>query len=92
MHAENFGAFTNDEGRVVYSVNDFDEAIYADYQFDVWRMAISLGLVTDGVFSRPDQARIIARFARAYLDMLAKYAENPKLDKSEFGRRPRGGN
>ncbi len=83
LHAENFGAFTNDQGRVVYSVNDFDEAIFADYQFDVWRMAISLGLLMDKVTEK-DQAKVIAGFAEAYLDTLARYCKNDKEKKIEF--------
>jgi len=84
LHAENFGAFTNDEGRVVYSVNDFDEAIFADYQYDVLRMAISLGIEMDGVIKQDDQVEVIARFARAYLETLDRFCENDKKTKGEF--------
>ncbi len=45
LHVENFGAFSNDEGDVVYDSNDFDEAVIADYQYDLWRMAVSIVLV-----------------------------------------------
>ena len=78
LHAENFGAFTNDEGRVAYSVNDFDESIFAHYQYDVWRMAISLGIGMDGVIEQSDQVKVITRFARAYLETLQRFCKNDK--------------
>ena len=86
LHAENFGAFTNDKGRVVYSVNDFDEAIFADYQYDVWRMAISLGLAMEGV-AKGDQTKVIAHFAEAYLETLERYCQNDKEKTIEFSKK-----
>jgi len=44
-HAYNFGAFTNDRGELLYDLNDFDESIVADYQFDLWRLAVSVVLI-----------------------------------------------
>src|SRR5262245_32397039 len=35
MHVDNTGAFDDDEGTIVFAINDFDEAIIADYQLDV---------------------------------------------------------
>ena len=45
LHAYNFGSFDNHSGEVVFDLNDFDECIYADYQYDVWRMAVSIVLI-----------------------------------------------
>ena len=46
MHAENFGAlFAITKVKSFYDFNDFDDSIIADYQFDLWRMAVSLVLV-----------------------------------------------
>ncbi len=84
LHAENFGAFTNDRGQVVYSVNDFDEAIFADYQFDVWRMAISLGLVMDGRVDKTGQRVVIEQFAARYLDTLAHASKYSSPKSVEF--------
>ena len=44
-HCDNFGSFTDATGRLVYDLNDFDEALTADYQFDLWRLGVSLVLV-----------------------------------------------
>ncbi|MGR9053664.1 MAG: DUF2252 domain-containing protein [Gammaproteobacteria bacterium] len=72
LHAENFGAFSNDEGKVVYSVNDFDEAVYADYQFDVWRMAVSLAIITDGMVDDGKRGKILDQFSDSYLAAIKK--------------------
>lgn len=87
LHVENFGAFTNDRGEVVYSVNDFDEAVFADYQYDVWRMAISLGLALEGQFPLVVWEKGVAIFAEAYLERLARLDEDRKLKKGEFDRK-----
>lgn len=75
LHVLNYGSFDNDDGQVVYDMNDFDEVVIADYQWDVWRMAISLVLAsTDlGHFSTGDIDDFIDAFAEHYLDSLAYY-------------------
>ena len=44
MHVENFGTWRDVEGRLVWGVNDFDEATYLPYTFDLVRLATSAGL------------------------------------------------
>jgi len=44
MHVENFGTWRDVEGRLVWGVNDFDEAAYLPYTFDLVRLATSAGL------------------------------------------------
>ena len=56
-HVYNFGAFANHEGEVIYGLDDFDDAIVSDYQYDLWRLAISVVL----------NAREHARFDRAVI-------------------------
>ncbi len=45
LHFGNFGSFTDSTGRLVYDLNNFDESIVADYQFDLWRLGVSLVLL-----------------------------------------------
>ena len=61
----------------MYGLNEFDEAVIADYQYDVWRMAISVVLTassnggecaTEGVLKAAVQA-----FARSYLRSVLGY-------------------
>ena len=44
LHVENFGTWRDVEGRLVWGVNDFDEAAYLPYTFDLVRLATSAGL------------------------------------------------
>ena len=85
MHAENFGAFCNNEGNVVYDFNDFDDSIIADYQFDVWRMAVSLVLVVrQNATPLVDDAGYLRAFARTYLDTIAAYVDNANAVSRQF--------
>jgi uncharacterized protein (DUF2252 family) len=82
-HAENQGAFNNNEGKVVYGLNDFDSSVIADYQYDLWRFATSLVLVArqNGGFSGKDQDEILDAFSDSYLDTLDSYIGNNKAEK-----------
>jgi uncharacterized protein (DUF2252 family) len=76
MHVDNTGAFDDDHGDIVFAINDFDEAIIADYQLDLWRMATSLVLVVrdNGGFSAADEAAVVDALSEHYLDAMASYA------------------
>ncbi|WP_243402394.1 DUF2252 domain-containing protein [Tamilnaduibacter salinus] len=43
-HVYNFGAFANHEGEVIFGLDDFDDGIVSDYQYDLWRLAVSMVL------------------------------------------------
>ena len=76
MHASNFGAFADDDGQVIYAINDFDETVIADYQFDVWRLAVSIVLVgRDNGMGDDKIEPAVAEFADAYLDHVERFAE-----------------
>lgn len=42
LHFENFGAFQNEKGEIVFDVNDFDEGYPGSYLFDLLRMTVSI--------------------------------------------------
>ncbi|HKV86708.1 MAG TPA: DUF2252 family protein [Candidatus Dormibacteraeota bacterium] len=44
LHVDNFGTWRDAEGRLVWGVNDFDEATTLPYTFDLVRLATSAGL------------------------------------------------
>lgn len=81
LHAYNFGISENAEGQAIYNVNDFDESFIGDYQYDVWRMAISIALIAaENNIKRKDVDRdAIEAFCTAYLDT----HKNIKSGKSE---------
>jgi uncharacterized protein (DUF2252 family) len=78
LHAYNFGSYDNDDGEVIYELNDFDEAMVADYQYDVWRMAVSLVLIAreNNTLSASEQEDMIDAFSESYLDTMADYRGN----------------
>jgi hypothetical protein len=44
LHVENYGTWRDAEGRLIWGVNDFDEAANLPYTFDLVRLATSAGL------------------------------------------------
>jgi uncharacterized protein (DUF2252 family) len=47
MHAENFGTWRDEDGRLVWGVNDFDEAAVMPYALDLVRLAASIRLADE---------------------------------------------
>ncbi len=88
-HAENMGAFNDQKGRLVYGLNDFDESVIGDYQYDLWRFAVSLVLVArrNGDFSGASKARVVNALSESYLDTMASYAGNNKAYSRSFTAR-----
>ena len=90
LHVDNFGTFDNSQEDIVFNMNDFDESVIADYQYDVWRMAASIVLVARNpemdIFSqnREKQEQIIDAFTESYLDTIASYHGNDKEIKTNF--------
>ncbi len=74
-HAYNLGAFYNHLGGVIYGFNDFDESIIADYQYDLWRLAVSIVLIAraNGDLSGKKQKRAVDACAQAYLDTMNSF-------------------
>ncbi|WP_405013783.1 DUF2252 domain-containing protein [Kitasatospora sp. NBC_01539] len=67
LHAENFGSYLNAEGRLVFNVNDFDEAYVGAFTWDVQRLAASLALIGYAKALSDDTITGLVRaFAAAY--------------------------
>lgn len=47
LHVENFGTWRDSEGRLVWGINDFDEAAFLPYPYDLVRLAASAQLAAD---------------------------------------------
>jgi hypothetical protein len=54
IHLENFGAWRDADGRLVWGVNDFDEAAQMPYVLDLIRLATSALVAGTGHGTRPD--------------------------------------
>src|SRR5918995_5370879 len=68
LHAENFGTYLDAGGRLVFDVNDFDEAYLGHWTWDVMRFCASLALLC-WQKALPDEAidQLLDRYLRAYL-------------------------
>lgn len=88
-HVYNFGAFSDHRGTVLYGLDDFDDAIVGDYQYDLWRFSVSLVLDMreNGVFDRNHQGKAIRDFARAYLKTLTAYSADEIHKQTHYTRR-----
>ncbi|MGF1526089.1 MAG: DUF2252 domain-containing protein [Candidatus Competibacterales bacterium] len=84
MHLQNIGAFADDDGQVVFDLNDFDEGVVSHYHYDVWRMASSIVLAAEetGNFDPVAIDGFVDTFSESYLDTLADYRGND--DEEDF--------
>ncbi|MGV9882871.1 DUF2252 domain-containing protein [Streptomyces sp. NPDC003006] len=81
LHAENFGTYMDAQGRLIFNVNDFDEAYVGPFTWDLKRFAASVALIgyskalSDGQIS--DLVRI---YAAAYRERIHDLATGAKSD------------
>lgn len=75
-HAYNFGAYGHHDDAVRYGMDDFDDALISDYQYDLWRLAISLVLdARENVeLSRKGTRKALKALVESYHDELAGHA------------------
>ena len=76
LHAENFGTYMNSHGRMVFDVNDFDEAYIGHFSWDLRRFVASLALL-GWQKALPDETirSLIGKYLRAYLAQVSHYAD-----------------
>ena len=79
LHAENFGTYMDGEGRLVFDVNDFDEAYLGAWTWDLRRFVASLGLLC-WQKALPDEAidGLVSTYVRAYVDQVHEFAESDR--------------
>lgn len=74
LHMENFGAFQNEKGEIVFDVNDFDEGYIGSYLYDVLRMSVSIALFCDAQrLSEKEQKERILAFLQGYYEQLKRF-------------------
>jgi uncharacterized protein (DUF2252 family) len=75
LHAQNFGTYMNSHGRLVFDVNDFDEAYIGHFSWDLRRFVASLALM-GWQKALPEEAvrSLIGRYLRSYLAQVTHYA------------------
>jgi uncharacterized protein (DUF2252 family) len=74
LHAENYGTYMNSAGKLVFDVNDFDEAYVGPYTWDLQRMAASLALLGFAkALSDRTIREMIETYAHAYLGQVRAF-------------------
>ncbi len=81
LHVENFGTYLNSDGRMVFDVNDFDEAYLGRFTWDLQRFAASLALVGwQKALPEHEVRRLVGRYVRAYLAQVDQYRQSEDDD------------
>jgi uncharacterized protein (DUF2252 family) len=74
LHAENFGTYMDGTGRIVFDVNDFDEAYLGHVTWDLRRFAASFALLAWRKALGDDViADLLRGYLAAYLDQVAAF-------------------
>jgi hypothetical protein len=80
LHIQNFGTWLDSEGRLVWGVNDFDEAAKLPYTNDLIRLAVSIKLSLEADHhSLIEWKAACADIAEGYGDAMADAVENINL-------------
>ena len=79
LHAENFGTYMDGSGRLVFDVNDFDEAYLGHFTWDLQRLAASIALMGwVKALSDDDIDRLVETYLRAYLDQVRQFVDDDR--------------
>jgi uncharacterized protein (DUF2252 family) len=83
LHTENFGTYMDGAGKLIFDVNDFDEAFVGHFTWDLQRFAASVALTCwQKALSDSVIRDLITTFVRAYLDQVRWFRETD--DDSSF--------
>ncbi|NUK05769.1 DUF2252 domain-containing protein [Streptomyces lunaelactis] len=81
LHAENFGTYMDANGRLIFNVNDFDEAYVGPFTWDLKRLSASLALIGYTKALSDEQITELVRvYAAAYRERIHALAAGAKND------------
>ncbi|MGW0700537.1 DUF2252 domain-containing protein [Streptomyces sp. NPDC002867] len=81
LHAENFGTYMDANGRLIFNVNDFDEAYVGPFTWDLKRLAASLALIGYTKALGDEQITDLVRIcAAAYRERIHALATGAKTE------------
>ncbi|MDX2149102.1 MAG: DUF2252 family protein [Bryobacteraceae bacterium] len=79
VHPENFGVSANENGAPFFGINDFDEAYFAPFSWDVKRCATGFNLVArERGIHKPARKKLVKGFVEGYLRGLREFARNDR--------------
>lgn len=71
LHAENFGTYMDSQGRLIFNVNDFDEAYVGPFTWDLKRFAASIALIGySKALSDKQIVKLVQHYAKAYRERI----------------------
>src|SRR5215218_7846610 len=77
LHAENFGTYIDSSGRIVFDVNDFDEAYLGHVSWDLRRFVASFALMAwRKALSDDAIGELIGIYLRSYLDQVEAFTRS----------------
>lgn len=80
LHAENFGTYMDANGRLVFNVNDFDEAYVGPFTWDLKRFAASVALIGYTKALGDDTiSGLVRSYAAAYRDRIRELSKDENL-------------
>ncbi|MBV7694911.1 DUF2252 domain-containing protein [Streptomyces sp. TRM70350] len=81
LHAENFGTYMDSNGRLIFNVNDFDEAYVGPFTWDLKRFAASIALIGYAKALSDEQiTELVTIYAAAYRERVHALATGAKSD------------
>ncbi len=86
VHPENYGVMPSADNVPIFGVNDFDEAFYAPFTWDLKRGATGfvVGAEVEGELSPKHQRKSAAAFVRGYVEGMREYADATTEQQSQM--------
>lgn len=85
VHPENFGVMPNENGAPFFGINDFDEAHFAPFSWDVKRGAVGFRLATrENGLSKKQRRKIVRSWVNGYWQGLQEFARNSRESQHQF--------
>lgn len=80
LHAENFGTYLAANGRLIFNVNDFDEAFVGPFTWDLKRFAASVALIGYGKALADEViSHLVTVYADAYRERIRLLAKGEQV-------------
>ncbi len=78
VHPENFGVMPSVDNVPIFGVNDFDEAYYAPFTWDLKRGAVGfmVAAAVEGGLGSKAQRKLATRFVRGYIEGITGFASD----------------
>jgi len=86
VHPENFGVMPNANNVPFFGINDFDEAYYAPFTWDLRRgtTGFLIAALEEGGYGKKKQQKIARRFIEGYVEGIRSFAEGGQEQSHEM--------